>query len=343
MGPMPSYATGSTPTPLTMPTASPGFMPSVNIFPPVLTQPPSVFPTGPIMTAAGPLAQTVPLGPAPLLPRPEELAPCLFSTHIPYGMGYIPPQMSNFYNTNTNNTYPWGQPPQAITPPAPNPAAQPLSEPAAQKPPTPPKPTDPLPTPVQDLPSLTPEVVQEINRTLNPVVNPQAEARLPGSVRLGKLLDADPNLLTKPAYREYAEALILKALRDKDPLVRYPVLMSMELGNVHGATPAIFAELKKLKREHGLMNFEAVDINKLITTLQQNQKPAPAQLPTPANGPQPPEAPPMPAAQALLPDAQRMAPQALRQALANQQWSPTPQGTPLPPSPPNPTISMAAS
>jgi hypothetical protein len=224
------------------------------------------------MTAAGPLAQTVPLAPLPsFIPPPDQVAPCLFNVHMPYGNGYNAPGATSFYNYNQAPYYPWaGQPqPYGYPPPMPPPpAAQPVGpQPPEQKPADPNKqvnetPTDKdLPKQVRDGLPLTPETVELINGQLE---SPDSSVRQMAAVKLAHVLEGDPEILSKPQFRPYAEALILKVLRDPNSLVRQPLLITMELGNVATPTPPIIAALTKLKMDRGLYNFEPGHIDSIL-------------------------------------------------------------------------------
>lgn len=285
---------------------------------------------GPIQTAAGPLAQSVPLGPMPNLPSPDRFTPYSYNARLPYGYGYMPQGATGFYNYN-NYTTPyasqWAASPYSYSPAAYTPqgtsstynygsrsympwAQQPLPPqyPATQNLPQQPpqqasqqgaQPAQPNQAPQQpgantpqnqasattagtDVPQLTPEVVQELNTTLQ---SSDYNARLEGSKKLAKILDADPDILSKPQYSKYAEALILKVLRDPNSMVRQPLLLSMEVGSLNNPTAGIVTQLTKLKKERGLYNFEPGIVDNILRELrlkQGAQKKPDAQQNTPA-------------------------------------------------------------
>lgn len=224
-------------------------------------------PSGPVVTPAGPLAQSIPLAPYPsFLPPPDQVAPCLFNVHIPFANSYPPSGAANFYNYNTVPYYPWAPPP------APPPPMPPATQPVPQQPPqpqnnqapdTPPAPGGPVPEPsqVRDGLPLTPELVEMINSNLE---SPDYTIRQQAAVKLAHVLEGDPNILSKPQLRPYAEALILKVLRDPNSLVRQPLLVTMELGNLNSPTPAIISALVRLKQERGLYNFEPGHIDSVL-------------------------------------------------------------------------------
>ncbi len=240
---------------------------------PIMQQAQPLIPPGPVQTPAGPLAQTVPLSPlSSVIPPPDAIAPCLFNKHLPYGYGYIPPGMSNFYQYNPTSYYSWGQPNQP-------PAAQPIASPAAQnKPPEPLQPankkeSEPLPKSIEDTAQLTPAMVQKINEKLsNKNRLDGEETRLEGATDLGKIFETTPELLSKPQYRKYAEALLLKVLDDPSSIVRQPIIMQMRLNNIQDPTPAILSKLNTLSKRSGLYGFEANDIKDILAQYKNGQK-----------------------------------------------------------------------
>lgn len=233
---------------------------------PLFSRPASWLPAGPVQTASGPLAQSIPLSPLPELPKPEVLAPCVFSNHIPYGQAYGYNGNPNFYNYNYSPSSMWANSPAPQTPPL-LPPAQPDNN--QQTPPKEePKKENPADKPIKDLPAITPELIQEINANLEAS---NYETRQNGARTLARMLEKDPDVLSKPQYAKYVEALILKVLKDPNSLVRQPLLLSMELGNLNSATPRIKSALNGLKNERGLYNFEPGIINGILSTLKSKE------------------------------------------------------------------------
>ncbi len=279
-GPMP-------PLPAQLPPPQ-SFLTPNTYYQPRFVPPPALGLNGPIRTAAGPLAQSVPLAPLPnipppavlapqvfnpnlpplpSIPPPDALAPCVFNYHVPYGYGN--------YQYPPGNYYPWAQ--QPLMPPPPpmqNPASQPVEKPPTPPPPKqeetppakPPEKKEDLLPPVKDTASLTPEKVKELNDNLR---HPDSNIRMKASNELSSILSADPDILSKPQYREFMEALILKNLRDQSSLVRQPILLAMAVGNLNHPTPQILGALQELKPQGGLYNFESQYIQEALSTLQE--------------------------------------------------------------------------
>lgn len=212
---------------------------------------------GPVQTAAGPLARTIPLAPMPILPPPDVLAPCLFNNHLPYNSTPMPS---------------YGSWPPPVPPQPPAPAAQPITPPPEKspQPPEEPKKEEPPSKPAKDLPTLTPDVVREINANLQ--AN-SFEVRLQGAQTLARVLQGDPDILSKPEYSQYAEALVLKVLKDPNSIVRQPILLAMEVGNLNDPTPKILTALNNLKKQRGLYNFEPGIINTILTNYKTRKTP----------------------------------------------------------------------
>ncbi len=242
---------------------------------PVMQTPQPLTNPGPITTPAGPLAQSVPLGAAlPPIPRPEEIAPCLFNTHIPYGNGYIPPGTSNIYNYSPAQYYNWAQPQYpAYPPPQPqppnNPAAAPISPTEEKKPATEDKKPVTEPTkPLQETAMLTPDKTREIAGQLS---SEDEALRLQGSKELARILRKDPDILSKPEYNGYAEALIIRALKT-DSITRFPIMMQMRLGELRNITDNIVAELEKILSAPGQYGFEETDVRDILSVVKQERE-----------------------------------------------------------------------
>jgi len=229
--------------------------------PPPVVSPPAVAAL-PTWQPAPYLANSTPIGSMFDLPRPEQLAPELYMGPHTHGAGYANPMAVNTYNN-------FNMPPNGAPQMPYNPAGQPLGQqpPVAEpaKSPEPAKPAEAPVAPPKVLPQLTSAAVQELNDDLQ---SQDSDTRMRAANRLSKILEGDPAILTNPATKDYAEALILKVLGDSTSLVRQPILLALEVGWVNNPTPKIMNALQALKGEQGLYNFEPGIIDKVMGGLR---------------------------------------------------------------------------
>lgn len=261
----PQAPTAQMPAPATQPLGGvPGYgpVPTMPYYTPTMVPPPPPMPAPmaamPTWSPAPYLANSVPLASPWELPRPEQLAPELYMPPHTHG---IPSPTA--YNTYNNYMMPPGGQPQPYYP-----AGQPLGQqqPAQPTPPAEqPKPAEAPIAPPKNVPTLNTQTVNELNSDMQ---SNDSDTRMRAANRLSKILEGDPNLLSNPNTKEYAEALILKVLNDPVSLVRQPILLAMELGWLNTPTPKIMNTLQALKGEQGLYNFEPGIIDKVMGGLR---------------------------------------------------------------------------
>ncbi|MBY0403913.1 MAG: hypothetical protein K2X66_08435, partial [Cyanobacteria bacterium] len=66
----------------------------------------------------------------------------------------------------------------------------------------------------------------------------------------------------------YLDAFIGKIVGDPSPLVRYPILMAMELGYIKQVTPPVMHILEGLAKGKGMENMEPDMVKGIISTLK---------------------------------------------------------------------------
>jgi hypothetical protein len=310
-----------------LPTAiQPSFNPlsGMPYYQPIFTSPNLLPPSAPVQTAAGPLAQTLPLASLSNIPVPWEVAPAIFNLPTPSPSfspppvyvppfaqntrPYWPPQQPSYWPPQQPSYWPPQQPsywpPQQ---PSPYPAAQNLADPSAPKPGDTAKPDANKPVvipPKAASPGVSMDVIKSINGDLE---SSESSTRQGASIQLSRMIAADPDILSKPQYGPLIEALILKVLKDPLAVIRQPVLLNMQVGDLNQPTPKILAALNGLKGEGGLYNFEPDQINQIMAVFRQKSdaaQPDPVlpvgQAPSTSN-----TISTKPAAQALMPQRPR--------------------------------------